>query len=194
MLTEVSQMLQKHAPDHVSTTRLKEFISDENTSDEKIMRVMQKHLVPNGHMIQSRDIESLHDEYPDLELKSLAAALSKDDAGTLWGHLSMLIMLTTTLSMIPPQMLQQIEGFAKTMAATMQGGGSGGLGLDALSNMFDPTPVQSPRNTSRSESRSGGGSRKKKNRNKEAQVGSEQSEEQQQQPLTRQEEFRAKLV
>ena len=81
MLSEIQQILQKGAfADHACTKRLVDFLENDGTTDENIMHAMQKHLIPNASMIQSRNVASLAEEYPDLQLHTLSATINKEDA------------------------------------------------------------------------------------------------------------------
>jgi hypothetical protein len=63
-------------------------------------------------------------------LNTLVDALPEEVVSKIWSDLGMLAMLLATVSMVPPDMLQQIEGFASAMANNMQANGGRDLGAN----------------------------------------------------------------
>ena len=158
MVKETCATIKKHAADYHQLESMQTSI--DSLSDNDLIARANSVLSPHANSIRSKDLNVLDGVFPDLKLAELANLLPSDVVDKIWGDVGMLVMLLATVSLVPPDMLKQIEGFANAMASSMQSGGSGGdLGMN-LGAMFgnafanvgdDPTPNararrQRPRN------------------------------------------------
>lgn len=109
--------------------------------DAKLLKLFQRHIVPCSSSFQAKNLKELSDEFPELQLEKLPDILTEEEAARTWSACGMIVMLTTTLAMIPSNMLTQIEGLAKTMAGNMGANGSQmdlGALAEGMAGMLQP--------------------------------------------------------
>lgn len=179
MVKETCATIAKHAPsyEHLETIQS----SIHNLSDNDLISRAHSLLSPHANAIRSTDVDVLDAAFSDLKLRNLAHTLPEEVVQKIWGDVGMLVMLLATVSLVPPDMLKQIEGFANAMASSMQGGGSRDIGMNlgamfgnAFSNLGDdPVP----------------NARARRHRPRNARQGSDSNRQ-----LTAQEKFRQNLV
>ena len=175
MMVDVLHTIRAEYPGYPHYDGLQKLLSD--TGDDSLLAEIRTKLIPHQAAVTSRDANALSAAFPDYDITSIVSNISSEATSKIWQHLSMMCMLTTTISLVPPQMLEQIEGFARTMAEGMQGGNMGAFG-DMFGQMMG-APTNAPlhgNNNANAQRRS-----KRRNNNKGK-------------PQTAQQSFRDKLV
>lgn len=122
-IREAEKVIQQHVPEYRQCSVLRQYV--DGLEDDGVLTFANDVLSPIAQHIRARDIEAIDRLYPGKELVELAMKLPADVATMLWSEVGMLLMLTTTVSMVPPDMLKQIEAFASTMANSMNGADMG---------------------------------------------------------------------
>ena len=117
-------------------------------TDADLMSRATAVLTPHAGAIRSKDVDSLNAAFPDYELRSLSDTLPAEVRDKIWADLGMLTMLVSTVSLVPPEMLTQIESFASAMASGMQQGVGQDLGA-SLGALFGGAPGGVNDNTTR---------------------------------------------
>ena len=183
MLDDSARVVATHKPSYTHVAAWRDLVLA--SSDEEVLRLVNTHLSPHADAVKTRNIVALSSALPQYELESLHDALPQNVRDKLWADLGMLIMLIGTVSLVPPEMLKQIEGFASTMASSMQSGNFNPADLGgALSSMFGASmPSDEPVPNARRRVRRGNA----------AQRGAAQRNAQER-TLTAQEKFRKTLV
>lgn len=117
MMNETCRTIEAHAPDYAHASALCTRISA--MSDDALLSSANEVLSPHANAIRAKDIGALASSFPEYDLKALVDRLPPDVSSKIWNDTSMLLMLLTTVSMVPADMLRQIEGFASAMASNM---------------------------------------------------------------------------
>lgn len=146
MVKETCATVKKHAPSYEHLDMIQSRV--ENLSDDDLIARSNALLNPHANAIRSKDLNALDAAFSDLKLSELANMLPAEIVEKIWGDMGMLVMLLATVSLVPPDMLKQIEGFANAMASSMQGGNNKDIGMNlgamfgnAFSNLGDePLP------------------------------------------------------
>ena len=130
VIKEMHTLLSKKSEDHPLCPLMMQLLDkhedgEYKINDEKLLRQLQRNVVPFSSAFQSKNVAELVEEFPELQLEKLSDILSEEEAARTWSACGMIVMLTTTLAMIPANMLTQIEGLAKTMVGNMTPGANG---------------------------------------------------------------------
>ena len=174
VIKEMHGMLVKKSEEHPLCSIMNKVLEKHDdgeykVNDEKLLRQLQRNVVPFSSAFQTKNIQELTEEFPELQLDKLSELLTEEEAARTWSACGMMVMLTTTLAMIPANMLTQIEGLAKTMAGNMAPGTNGqppqmdlGALAEGMAGMLQPQ--QRPRSSKKN--RGGGGSKQDEMRRK----------------------------
>lgn len=121
---------------------------DETSSGATFNQTVKCYLQPVATQIAAKDIVSIAEHYKTYNLKELHDNVSEQDMAAIWQQLGMTNMLLTTMDMIPPEMLGQIESMTNTMMGVLQSGMSGSGHVpdlsaltQGLSGMFGPSNI-----------------------------------------------------
>lgn len=180
MLEESKNVIATHKPDYPHVAAWQARVNA--VGDDEVLKLVHQHLSPHTELIKSKNISELSKAFPQYELQELHSALPVPVQDKLWAELGMLTMLISTVSLVPPDMLKQIESFASVMANNMQGGNFNPNDLGgALSSMFGGAAAEEPVPNARR--------RVRRNRQRNSSSNSAGAA-----PLTAQEKFRKTLV
>ena len=135
MADESARVVAKHNPTYTHVAAWRDTVH--GVGDDQVIRLVHQHLTPLSDAIKTRNIAAISTALPQYSLQALHDSLPQDVRDKLWADLGMLTMLIGTVSLVPPDMLKQIEGFASAMANNMQTGNFNPQDLGgALSSMF----------------------------------------------------------
>lgn len=140
MVKETCNLIRANVPDYTHATTLYEAAS--LLSDDTLLTKANAILTPLSQHIRSKDVAALSAALPEYGLADLVQHLPVDVVEKMWRDTNMLVMLLTTVSMVPPEMLRQIEGFANAMANNINGSAHDvGSNLGAMfGDMFAAVP------------------------------------------------------
>lgn len=175
VIKEMHGMLFKKSEEHPLCSVMNKVLEkhedgEYKVNDEKLLRQLQRNVVPFSSAFQTKNLNELSEEFPELQLEKLSDLLTEEEAARTWSACGMMVMLTTTLAMIPANMLTQIEGIAKTMTGNMTPSANGqfpqmdlGAIAEGVAGMLQP---QNKRPKSNKKNRGGGGSKQEDMRRK----------------------------
>jgi hypothetical protein len=142
MLSQFLVELHKTFPDEKGVKKmLTSFDVLKSTNPRLVVDAFMKGVTPYADKISAKDetfllneIETI-DFLKDLNIKSYWERMSPNTKSATWQYLQTLYMLGTTITSIPDDTLQMIEGIAKQCADKMENEG-GELDQDALMKMM----------------------------------------------------------
>lgn len=149
-LLEVANKVRSHvADDEQHTTTIDAIIAYLNDPEIDVVAGTRTYLQPVSGAIASRDIASIDATYPAAHLAEIHDRIPQSDRDMMWQALAMSSMLVSTLQMVPPDMMMQIEKLTsslmsdggKSIASALGGGGGGG----ALASLFQGLSGSEPK-------------------------------------------------
>lgn len=139
-LLEVATKVRSHiADDARHTATIDVIVAYLNDPEIDIVAGTRTYLQPVSGAIANRDIPAIDATYPSAHLAEIHDRIPQADRDMMWQALAMSSMLVSTLQMVPPDMMLQIEKLTsslmsdggKSIASAFGGGGGGGGGAIA---------------------------------------------------------------
>lgn len=120
MLNDAFTTIAREAPTYVHVGAWRAAL--DNMSDDVLVQAVGAALTPHAAAIRASDVAGLAAAFPGYELGKLAGMLPAETTRGIFHDLGMLVMLLSTMSIIPAEMRSSIEGFATQMSQGMQNG------------------------------------------------------------------------
>lgn len=121
-IVEMSRRVGRYNLDVPEMKRLMEYV-ERSTPGAEFTDAVRSKLAPVAQHIPAKNIDEIAKVYPDFPLRDVAERVPPQEREAVWQALGMTNMLLTTIQMVPPEMMSQIETMTSTMMSAMQQGG-----------------------------------------------------------------------
>ena len=137
---ELSRRVAAHNRDNAAIEGLVEHV-ESAASGAEFTALVKRHMQVVSGSLGSRDVDAIQKAYPDFPARELHENVPEAERPALWQAAGMLNMLTTTISMVPDEMLSKVEAISNHMMSALQSGQGGDLGsllsgLGGLGGLF----------------------------------------------------------